>query len=308
MKYIIENILLCQSDQEQSKSLLIEDSKVVNAHSRLSHYNYMRLNTDNFSITPGHVMIDLSIINIDDFSCFKERMKHLQNIGCTTLISASDLRYESQFEFEIKKAKHAFINSSIDFLIGIKTPLKKLTATLVRKCNKYKVPVVFVEINSIEELYIPEWQRIRDELFTFQIIILPIWNIQASKMKLKKIKRDWKELLTEYHITTYENAPDEHQPLSKEVLSNIGLYPKKGALLTGSDADYLLFKNDNLNKDKNEITQQLPDVVCANGVIKKAGVDIFIRPGSGKEIIVNVPRKFVRINQAFQPTTISIDY
>lgn len=309
MKYIIENARTYCYGQLEQKSVLIDDSKVVYSHSHFTHYQYMRVCTNQFVISPGHVMIDFTVTNLTHFQSFKERMTNLVSKGCTTFISVCDLMYESQFELQLKKAKHALINSTIDFIIGIKIPLIKLTPSLIRKCRKNKVPVIFVEINKKEEIDKIAWQRIRDELFPYHLLILPIWNMpDTPQSKLKKWKKDWKDTLTSNKITTDDHTPNEFEPLSKEVLLNIGLYPQKGSLKTRSDADYLFYNKDHFKNDTIAFTQHCPDIVIANGVVKKAGNHIFFKPGVGKELVIHIPRKFVPITKAFQPATISVDY
>lgn len=308
MKYIIENASLNENGQEEKRSFLIENSRVSYCNKYFSRYSYIRMNAESFVISPGHVMIDFNVVKLLDFQQFKERMKHLQTIGCTTLITACEIQYESQFYSSFKKIKQTLINSSIDFVIAAKIPLRILTATFIRKCCKSKVPIVFVEITSSEDIYSVNWQRIRDELFPYHCYLVPLWNLTVSSQKIKKLKSDWTELLTENKITTQSTVPLEQTPISKQFLVNVGLYPKKGTLMVGSDADYLLFLKD---KDKNQevnLDQRLPDVVFATGKIQKAGRSVYFEPGRGKEILIKVPRKFVPIKQAFSPQSIPVDY
>ncbi|MFN7252217.1 MAG: hypothetical protein ACK4M9_15655 [Anaerobacillus sp.] len=308
MKYIIENALTNIYGEEQRNSYLIEGSKVMYNANHFSQYNHMRINTDRFVLTPGYAMVDFSILSISHFSSFKERMKHLQSIGCTTLITAFNVFLEHEFRTELKKAKHALINSSIDYLLGAKIPLSKLTPTMVRMCCKHKVPLIFAEIIDPEEINDVNWQWIRGELFPYHTMIVPIWNIPGSKRTLQRFKMEWEQILTVNKITTQIDAPIEHAPLSKQFLLNVGLYPKKGALKVGTDADYLLFSKAELDGDEKDYKDIHPEVVVANGVVKKAGIEVYIQPGVGKELTVAVPRQFTQISHAFQPATIYVDY
>ncbi|MCT8138904.1 hypothetical protein H1D32_15005 [Anaerobacillus sp. CMMVII] len=308
MSYIIENTLTNLYGVEHKNSYIIEGSKVIYSSKHLSKYRHFRVNTNQFVLTPGYIMIDFGILTIDDFQGFKDGMKHLQTIGCTTLITACDVQVEDQIDRELKRAKHALINSSIDYLLGVKIPLKKLTPTLVRKCCKYKVPILFTEINAPEDIHTIQWQWIRNELFPYQIMIVPIWNISAPAWKLRKLKSDWDDVLTKNKILTQQDSPSEHTPLPKQFLFNIGLYPMKGSLQVGTDADYLLFSSKGLVDNESDLGELYPDVVIANGIVKKAGSNVIMQPGCGKELIVNIPRRFNPISNAFQSDAISIDY
>lgn len=308
MKYILENTLTNLYGEEHIKSYLIEENKVIYTSNYFSKYKYMRLNTNQFVLAPGFSMIDFSILSISHFHSFKERMKFLKSLGCTTLITAFDVIVESQFQTQLKKAKHSLINSSIDYLLGVKISLSKLTPTMIRKCCKHKVPLLFAEINNLEDIDAIRWQWIRNELFPYHVMIVPIWNVSVSKYKLRKFQSIWEDILTENKIITQADCPKEHTPLSKQFLLDIGLYPTKGSLQVGTDADYLLFSKKEVLLKKNQLHQIQPDVVFANGKVKKAGKKFFLKPGSGKELIVKIPRKFNPISNAFQPPTISIDY
>ncbi len=307
MKYIIENIVTNYYGDEQINSYLIEKNKVIYSSNYFSKYKYMRLNTTDYVLTPGYQMIDFSVISINNFQNFKERMKYLQTIGCTSIITACHVRSEVHFLEELKRAKHALNNSSIDYLIGIKIPLLKLTPTLVRKCCKHKVPIIFTEINDPNEIYTIQWQWIRNELLPYQVMIVPIWNVSAQTRTLNKMKNEWEEQLTINKITTQLETPKEHTPLNKPFLLNIGIYPNKGSMQTGTAADYLLFSKQKLKEAAGDFRNLAPEIVYANGQVKKAGSNVFLKPGCGQEIVVNIPKKFNSIYNAFQPISICVD-
>ncbi|OIJ15839.1 hypothetical protein BKP35_02275 [Anaerobacillus arseniciselenatis] len=304
MKYIIENATTLFYGEKQKQSFLLDGAKVVYKSSHFSHFSHKRLNTDQFVITPGHVMIDFDIMHITDFHVFKERMRHLHDLGCTTLITACEIEYEKQFQTKLKKAKHNLINSSIDFVVGARVPIKKLSTSLVRKCCRLRVPIIFVELNEVYDMYSVDWQWIRQELFPYHPLIVPIWNLNVSRRKLEGIKSEWSYLLNTNKVTTLTSVPNEHTPVSKQFLLNIGLYPKKGSLQGNCDADYLLFSKENLNHSVIDFESVRPEVVFANGKVKKAGSSIFIQPGIGKELEVIVPKQFVPINEAYEPSTV----
>ncbi len=308
MRYIIENTLTNYYGQEQTNSYLIEGSKIIYTSNRFSKHKEIRMNTKDYIITPGHVMLDFTVLSISDFPSIKERMKLLQSVGCTSLITACEVKHENDITFELKKARHSLINSSIDYLIGIRVPLKKFTQTLARKCCKHKVPLIFADITDPEDIEDVPWQWIRNELFPYHPMIIPIWNAPISSGRLKRLKSQWNEILLENKITTEIDVPIEHRPLEKQFLLKVGLYPLKGSLRIGTDADYLLYKKNSLDTEEWDFTKLVPEVVFANGTVKKAGQQLFVQPGSGKELIVKLPRKFVPITNAYQPSSILVDY
>lgn len=306
MNYVIENAQSSFFGREQQKSFCITGDTVVYTHSHFDYYSYLRMNIDNFIISPGHVMIDFSLNTIVDFLQFKERMKQLLRSGCTTVITAVDISYEANFLTQLKKGKHSLINSSIDFVVGGRIPLSKLTPTIIRSCRKHKVPILFVEINEETDLRVVQWQWIRDELFPYSVNIVPIWKMKSSTWKQKKLEQIWVRLLAENKIYTIGTCPEEQSPLSEAFLKDVGLYPRKGSLLAGSDADYILWHQQ--KEATKNIVLSKPDIVCSHGKVKIAGDYSNIQPGCGKEIIIHVPRKFRSIEDAFDTRPIIIDY
>lgn len=301
MNYSIESAINYQYGDIETKNFYIRNSKFEYVSKQKIQFTGFQVNTTGMVMTPGYVMFDFDLINIVVFSSIKERMRYLQTIGCTTVITVCEIDDEKNFEQKLRKARQALINTTVDYLISVKVSLSNLTPVFVRKCKHYKVPIVFITLNENSNLNKVKWQEIKNETFQYDIHICPIWI--GSKMNEVEGIEILNEILLKYRLPTFINPIREHEPLNKRSLRSLGIYPQKGLLSTGSDVDYLLFrKQDFLNSNTGKNLQ--PSVVVVRGKVLKAGENVMIYPGNGKEVIINLPRRFVPIEEDFSIKTI----
>lgn len=276
------------------RNYLIRDRKIAYSGQSLNcSLNTIALNCEGFYIAPARVAVDESILEIDDFSRCKEKFIELQRQGVTTILAICQVERERDLKRKLKEARHRLINSSLDYVIGISFPMRKITPDLVRLCRRERVPCVFASIESEEDLGAVTWAWIRDALFWYRLAILPDWR-KLSDMpprKQTKLHKKWRKLADTFDIPTMSDIPRERSFLQKDLLRKIGVSPYKGELKPGSDLDYNLFESRSLadpmelHYDKN----RFPDVVVLRGRLMKAGKTVYFRPGFGKEVSVRVP-------------------
>lgn len=289
MTYLIKG---AREANGESKDLLIHGCKVAYKAKSLNRLKHVQMNCGGFLITPGRVMIDFSILQESDFSLYKKRMIELERLGCTTVLVVCEVTCEEKLLQQLKKARHHMINSSIDYVIGISVPLKKLTSTLVRRCKREKIPFIFTSVESELDFDTVKWAWIREALFPYRMAIVPDWNaFGGTKREMIKLQRKWYDLATAHDISTFDLLPENETILTKPALRKIGISPLKGELYRGGDLDYNLYGNGSLDDcvhlhyDKNSI----PDVVVLRGKVMKAGRTVYYRPGFGNEISVRTP-------------------
>ncbi|HET7578543.1 MAG TPA: hypothetical protein VFK33_04605 [Bacillales bacterium] len=274
------------------KDFLIRDRKIVYKGKNLDHLKSLSMNCGGFHITPSRVGVDLSIIGNEDGALCKNRFIEWQRIGCTTMLVVCPLESVQNLQELLRKTRHRMINSSVDYVIGISFPMRKLTPSFVRLCRLEKIPFIFAEIKSEEDLEGVEWPWIRNELFSYRLAIVPdTRNFPLQERALMKWKKHWKTLAAQFDIPTVVDFTEDEMFLTKEASRKIGISPFKGELRTGFDVDYNLYESTSLadplelHYDKDSI----PDVVVLRGRLMKAGKTVYYRPGFGKEVIVRVP-------------------
>ncbi|MCD8501134.1 MAG: hypothetical protein LRY71_04945 [Bacillaceae bacterium] len=163
------------------------------------------------------------------------------------------------------------------------------------------MPIIFVIVNNLCDLSKVRWQEIKNETFQYDIHFYPVWN--CSDVNRAVAEQVWNYTLDYYRLLTCHKPLKQHKPLDKRTLRSLGIYPQKGTLLIGNDADYLLF-NENQFLSANNKCLLNPSVVVLRGKVIKAGGTMFIYPGNGKEITINLPRRFVPIDEAYPIKTI----
>ncbi|WP_243290054.1 hypothetical protein [Bacillus sp. FJAT-47783] len=295
MPYIIDDVQMYETGGYRKRSILIEGNEFRCIDNALSKFLYMRMNGNSYILTPGNIFIDESLRHVRSFTQFKKVMKEkLLLKGCTTYISVVDVKFEREIEKKLNEQRNKLLNSPIDFLIAVRVPIKKLTPSFIRCCKRLKVPLVIVNIDCLHEIDQTPWGWIRDVLFPQQIAIFPQID---SEIPFKSFQKKWTNIMRSHKLLSIVSCPREHEPLSKDVLMKIGLYPERGSVRSGAKVNYNLYNY----SDEIEIVEQnrlvdydnhIPEVIVHNGAVLKAGEQIFFRPGAGKEISSLQPGRF----------------
>lgn len=299
MRYIIADVEKKESEQIVKQSYVVDNQSVSYVNKQMDRLSFLRMRTDGFFLTPGFIMNDFDVTIGTDYLAFKERMIHLINEGCTTVISYFEVPFEKQFASRLKKARHSMINSTIDYMLGVKIPSRILTTTIIQKCKREKVPILLVALSHVDELNDIPWQWLKEAMMTYQLLIIPSWeHLSLTKRQAKYVMDCWREISAYNRIPTIYDFPEHLQRLGKIHAQKIGLYPKKGDFKAGSDVDYNLFKMNN-ETTYEETNLVKPDVVVLRGRVLKAGSKIELFPGFGKEITISIPGRFIPISEAY---------
>ncbi|UOK56852.1 hypothetical protein MGI18_19085 [Bacillus sp. OVS6] len=135
MAYLIEDANILKNGEIVKTSILIRNNKIDYMSSSLQKMTCMKMNAADYLLTSGHVMLDFSIGG--SFSEIKRIFtEKLIAKGCTTVIAIAETEYERDLPEAIRKKKQMMINSPIDYCIGVKVPLKRLTPSLLISCKK----------------------------------------------------------------------------------------------------------------------------------------------------------------------------
>ena len=94
--------------------------------------------------------------------------------------------------------KTTLISSPIDFIIGVRIPVRLITPSFIRKCKREKVPAIFVELEDLDELEDIPWGWVRDALFPLQLSVysnnyfLPKEGSQEGFVEMERYHAKWK--------------------------------------------------------------------------------------------------------------------
>lgn len=292
--YIIDKALLRSDDKE--KSLLIQDNVIREIKDNLARFPYMRMDVAGFRMEATHVMLDLSMPIDATIEVMKDYfVKKFLRSGCSTLITAFSIQYEFQCKSEFKKMEQALLMSPIDYVIGIKIPVEKLTLNLIRFCNRNKLPIIFVCFK--EESYLSQipWGWIREAMFPYQPILSPVIDPKLSEEEKNTLIKKWQRMMQAEKIPHLSTELPEHQPLEASQLKKIGLYPKRGKLHVGGEVSYNLYRTNKKVEDQHVFfyDRKRLAIMVHKGQLIKVNQHICFKHGFGEKLLIKRPSLFV---------------
>jgi len=295
--YIIENANILKDKQLTTCSLIITNEKITMIQKSTSYYRYMRMNLEPYIMTPSYVLLSSEIPFKTSFQELKTYLsEHFLIKGCTTIFTYVDLSYENELSDKINEMKKALFSSPIDFIIGVKIPVRMITPSFIRVCKKHKIPAVFVELRELDELDQIPWGWIREAMFPFNSPLIPLIS-SSQKKEARLVLSKWKDRMMTERIPALYEVLEENNPLSIPVLNKIGLYPQKGSLMTGTELSYNLYLKDREIRKVDEESlfhyhSNRLVVTVHKGKVIRSGEKVLFSPGSGEYVKVRTPSYF----------------
>ncbi|WP_257351769.1 hypothetical protein [Pseudalkalibacillus decolorationis] len=294
MEYILENVWTAENESRK-KNVYVKNNTICYVSDRPLKIKCMKVNTNGLQFIPGYIMRDFSLESLDTESLLK-RCEEVINLGCTTLVTTFSIRYGKEIEDRYNRFLNHLSVMPIDYVIGLSIPMRRITPAIVRFCQKKKVPFIYAVVEQEEDPDTVVWEWIRNVNFPYTIPIIPGWGqLALHDKRTMQLKDNWQRICRMKSITTIQSFPLEEQPLTKYHLQELGIYPKKGSWITGSDVDYQVYQQDpslaappRVQYDKSN----KPLLVVRNGTDLKVGGDLRINPGTGKHLKITRPGLF----------------
>ncbi|WP_442594525.1 hypothetical protein [Neobacillus sp. D3-1R] len=296
MTYIIENANILKEDELVTTSFLVKDNHIAFMSKNFKKYSYMKMNVEPYIMTPTYVIFD-SLQGMK--SSFQEKKQYfLERFiqkGSTTLLTYVDVKYERELSAKLKSKKVELIGSPIDYIIGVKIPIKLLTPEFIRKCKREKIPVLFIELSEEDDLQSIPWGWIREAMFPYNSLLVPYFHDSQIN---KRLVQEWKVVLEENKIHHVDSPFLEGAPLTIQLLSKMGIYPIKSSLIQGGELSYNLYRR---SREINNIDVQglfhyhndrLVITVHKGVVIRAAQDGILFRSGFGEYVTIKMPSYF----------------
>lgn len=294
MQYIIENVHLLKRQRLKKTSILIKDNRIELIKDKFHSYQYMRMDGSPYIMTPTTIMLDNQVkqiaINSQQRNYIEE---NLIKKGCTTFLFYLEVKREKELATQLKKNRSQLLNCAIDYVTGVKIPLKLLTPSFVRMCKREKIPVLFIEIEDVKALYQIAWGWIKEALFPYNAPLVPIFLSQNEQEK-KMAEKIWSSLMRDVKIPSIAHELKEGAPITYPDLVKMGIYPFKGNLYQGGEVTYNLFAfhESIINIEENDLFLYHYDriqMTIHKGNCIRAGDKVFYRPGYGELLEVKVP-------------------
>ncbi|TWI58869.1 hypothetical protein [Halalkalibacter nanhaiisediminis] len=303
--YLLDQAEKVEENSSYKSSYLIDNGQVRYVSKTFQQWNKQRVVMSSIIMMNGRVMLSNELTLSHDYSIFQQQQNDLIKKGCTTVAVASYVPFERQLDSIYKRTKHAMASSTLDYIIGFTLPLKLLSPQVLRRCRHLRVPFVRIVINSVAEIEELPWSHLSQTLSSYSTVVIPVIEEESPKIRTS-ILSTWTSYCAAYRI--HSSPPlEDHEVWRKAMVQKVGLYPEKGAMLVGSDADYLLFINNKtetvFSKDQTVARKELfvyheedPFVVILRGHVIKAGHVISLKPGFGRCIQVKRPGRFLSLD------------
>jgi hypothetical protein len=296
MPYIIESAYVIRQERLQHCALVVDHNRIDYIDEQAKRYTWMRMEIGDMIVTPGHVMVDFSFQQPRTFAQFKQYVQQsLIKNGCTTLLAVCDVPSEQELASALHKLRQHLLNSPIDYFIGVKVPARMLTPSFVLACRRWKIRIIFVEIEESDALHSVPWYWIADIMKTAPLTFVPCW---PNEKRMKKQEAAWRNLLAAHHIPFIPFPLRERTPLELNILKKIGIYPQKGDLRIGGEVDYNLYRREAMSRLVAETLivdydNHVPVITVHKGRLLKVENQFYFYPGFGTERIIRAAGTFV---------------
>ncbi|MBH0160317.1 hypothetical protein [Fictibacillus sp. 26RED30] len=282
MRYIIERPLQSLGT-DTVLSYLVDSQKISYVSQGPLRMNVMKMSMHGLKMIPGHIS-PLMSLNRLPIEKVRQNLGERVRMGTTTLLTSAEVSYLHEAETELKRTRHLLISSSIDYCMGLSMSPEKITPQMISFCRKQRIPFIELICKDFTQLTHVIWERISEANFSYGTVIFPTFPSDMDQKLKKTWQRKWNELSIKHQIPTLFHDLSEAEPISLPSLKMLGLYPVKGGLFAGSDADYCIYRTDGLNDTLQAVIVR-GTIVFSENVPEK-------HQGYGKEIIVVKPRRF----------------
>ncbi|MBP2241368.1 hypothetical protein J2Z40_001930 [Cytobacillus eiseniae] len=297
MTYIIENATILKDQRITKNSLLIENGRILSIKPAYKRYRYIRMNAAPYIMAPTSTLL----FNEFPFNMsFQEQKKFFIDEfilkGCTTFLTLATVKQENNLLKEVKQLKTRLLNSPIDFIIGVRVAIKRLTPAFLRTCKRERIPAIFVEVSGVDELDHLPWGWLREAIFPYNSPLIPIF-INQNERERKHAEVQWKRKMQEEKMPFIEQEIVEQEPISYSALTKIGIYPKVSNIHQGCELSYNLYLKSREIRKIEEVElfhyhRHMLVTTIHKGNVIRAQNQIEFRPGFGEHIPISTPSFF----------------
>ncbi|MGM0845956.1 MAG: hypothetical protein ACQEUT_13355 [Bacillota bacterium] len=294
MAYIIDNVPCLDYNRKRDITMLIKDNKIRSIDSNYKRYTLPRMNISPFLMSPVHVMADLELPAFREYHHFKSYFTtEFIMKGCTTLVTSFSIEYKSQFEVNLRRLRTSLLSSPIDYVIALKCRAALITQELVRCLKRNKIPAVFIEFSSEEELRNIAWGWIKEALYGYPLVFCPLISPEIDKRSRDRLLDAWRKILSYQGIPHISSQLSIKKPLPLHFLKKIGIYPLKGNFMVGGEISYNLYES-----PASEIVAHCQSFLYDNhmliltvnkGKVLMSNERCFFQPGIGEELVIKNP-------------------
>lgn len=290
MAYIIDNAHILKGERLNNLSLLIEDNRVKSTRTTLKMYKHLRMDADDYIMTPTHVLLDYHLPLTQPFETRKDYyLEKFIEKGSTTVITCFRVHREREFPHQLKKIHSQMLDCPLDYVLGVRIPAKLLTQSFLMQCKRAKIPAIFIEVNSTTELNEVPWGWVKQVMFPYNSPLIPIF--QSTE---KKVRKTWANIMKNTNLPSLIDPIQELTPLSRNQVEKIGIFPVKSNLHDGGEVSYNFYLKDSgtVKMIESELFMHHDSkllITMHKGKVIRAGKKMIYRPGFGEYVEIKTP-------------------
>ncbi|MGD6966809.1 hypothetical protein ACQCVP_10290 [Rossellomorea vietnamensis] len=294
MAYIIENVPCIEYDRRRDITMLIQDNRIRSINSNFKRYTIPRMNVSPFLMSPVHVMADLELPDFLKFDHFKSYFTtEFIMKGCTTLVTSFSIDYQSELKANLRRLRTSLLSSPIDYVIVLRCKARLITPELIRCLKRNKIPAVFIEFSTEEDLRNIAWGWVKEALYGYPLVFCPLISSEIDKRKRDRLVNSWQEILSDQGIPHIQSPISTKKPMPLQILKKIGIFPLKGNFMVGGEISYNLYES-----PASEIVAHCQSFLYDNhmliltvnkGKVLMSNGRCFFQPGIGEELIIKNP-------------------
>ncbi|WP_018922263.1 hypothetical protein [Salsuginibacillus kocurii] len=256
-------------------------------------YEYKRrwkawiINVEDACLSAGQVVTLPEPLNLQEQ---KERMKQYKswiNEGITTIVVPFIVPFSHQLRPELTQMRNLFIDCPLDYFFLPVVKITCVTPTFIRTLRQENITGVILN-PPLEDLPHHAARELLGPHGPAAFV-----NGETLNSQQKKALQD-----SSFEEFTFHALPAAGEIWPLDLLKVVGMYPKKGSLKIRGDLDYLIYyPSPGSSADEAGSEIKAPDVAVRRGQILKAGEQLFIHPGSGRECKPLSTKRFHSIKQ-----------
>ncbi|RFU68489.1 hypothetical protein D0469_12180 [Peribacillus saganii] len=289
MAYLMEKFQLLQHGELKETSMFIKNNEIQTIHISTAKLKFMKMNLEGFVIAPSFCTVAGEIGNGKQDSLMELYVRR----GITSIIVPVPICYEFEVKEKVRTFRKKLETSPLDYVLALQIPQRLLTPSIMMYCKSAKIPAVFIEVDQLDALESLAWTWIKQSGFPYSPVLIPLFK---EKEFDRGYEKRWVQLMRTVKISSLDSGLVAGEPLGLEQMKKLGIYPKKGDLHAGGEINYNIYlkeaAGDLLNGKHSLIYDKVIGTVSKGKVIR-AGETLYLNPGDGREIIVQVPGFFI---------------
>lgn len=267
---IVDGQVYFGAGENKKTNIWIQNEKIISIHSDIKIKTGMKsISAQGYAVFPGMICEAPFASYLRNEVRYEKRLLYLLNNGFTTFIDVIRWNPNISLQSLILEASALHRCSPLDFTFHLSIPIFYLTLSLIKEASKLDIRQITLEINHIHNFSGHDWETVFNlaRKYGINLTLYPHTTYAESKIGKKvvaEITNYWYYLNTKYgriplmtHSAKYSSSRyNEPIVYSTSIIrdlaflpaKNAGIYPQKGSITVGSDADLILIPLETIKK------------------------------------------------------------